>query len=112
MTALRLLLIASTIVIYALTALAASSSGFNWPAQAIEDLFAMNWRSQFDFDFIVHLLLVATWIAWREGLTPKGIALGVLSVPMGGLFTFPYLVHATYVAKGDARRFVLGRQPA
>ena len=29
------------------------------------DIAALNWRSQFNVDFLVHLLLLATWITWE-----------------------------------------------
>lgn len=69
---------------------------------------ALNWRSQFDIDLILHLFLLAFWIAWREGLTAKGYMFGFLSIVMGGMFSFPYLIHATYRAKGEPVDFLLG----
>ena len=112
MTTLRGFLLVSTVVIYLVTALASVSYGINWPAVAVRDLMALDWRSQFNTDFIVHLLLLATWISWREGFTPKGHLFGFLSVVMGGMFSFPYLLHATYVARGDAKRVLLGSRLA
>ncbi len=108
MVTLKAFLFASTLGIYALTYTAIASSGFNWPAVAINDLMSLNWRSQFDFDFIVHLLLLATWVVWREGATPKAYVFGVLSVVMGGMFSFPYLFHAIAVARGEPRAILLG----
>ena len=109
MATLRLFLLVSTVAIYLLTYLAVASQGFNWPAVAIADIAALNWRSQFDVDFVIHLLLLATWVSWREGSTAKGHLFGVLSIVMGGMFSFPYLIHATYVAKGDPRQVLLGK---
>ena len=108
MTILRCFLVVSTSAIYLITVLAVTSSGLNWPAVAINDLMVLDWRSQFDIDLIIHLLLLATWISWREGFTPKGHLFGCLSVVMGGMFGFPYLLYATYVAKGDPVKLVLG----
>lgn len=103
-------LLLSAVVIYALTVVAALSDGINWPAIAASDLLAFNWRSQFNFDFIIHLLLLAAWVTWREGCTPKGYLYGVLSVVLGGMFSFPYLVHAIYVASGDVEKLLMGRR--
>ena len=112
MATLRLFLIVSTITIYAMTLIASALHGINWPAVAVGDLLALNWRSQFNTDFIIYLLLFAAWISWREGGTARGYALGVLSVVMGGMFSFPYLLRAMYVAKGDPIEVLLGaRQP-
>lgn len=108
MTKLKALLIISGIGIYAFTVAAVINQGPNWPAVAINDLISLNWRSQFDFDFIVHLLLLATWVVWREGATAKAYLFGVLSVVMGGMFSFPYLVYAIIQAKGQPKALLLG----
>ena len=97
----------ATILIYAVTIIAILAQGLNWPAVAITDLQAGTWRTQFDVDFIVYLLIVATWISWREGFGLKGLTFGALSVAMGGMFTFPYLLHWTYRARGDWRRMLV-----
>jgi len=107
-TTLRLFLLVSTVVIYAFTYSAVTAQGFNWPAVAFGDILALNWRSQFDVDLVIHLLLLATWVSWREGFSMKGHFFGFLSIVMGGMFSFPYLLHATYVAKGDPIGVLLG----
>jgi hypothetical protein len=77
------------------------AKGANWPAVYFGDLLSMDWRSQFNADFLIHLVLLAIWICWREGFTPKGYLFGFLSIFLGGMFGFPYLLVATYKAKGD-----------
>ena len=108
MNALKSLLIVSTLVIYALTVFATIAQGWNWPAIAINDLLALNWRTQFDFDFIIHLLLLATWVVWREGTNARAYLFGFLSIVMGGMFSFPYIIYATYKASGKPRSLLLG----
>lgn len=108
MNGLRMLLVASTVGIYVLTVAAIISQGWNWPAVAVNDLRSMNWRSQFDFDFIIHLLLLASWVVWREGANARAYVFGFLSVVMGGMFSFPYLLHAIYKAKAQPRALLLG----
>lgn len=108
MKVLRVFLVASTVLIYAVTLLATASQGINWPAIALNDLVALNWRSQFDTDFLVYLILTAVWIAWREGLTTKGYAFAFLNIFLGGMFGFPYLLWATYQANGDPTLVLLG----
>ena len=108
MTALRCFLLVSTVAIFLLTFVVVASYGVNWPAIAVGDILALNWRSQFNTDFVIHLLLLATWISWREGFTAKGYMFGFLSIVMGGMFGVPYILYATYVAKGDPKQLLLG----
>ena len=108
MTFLRIFLIVCTVLIFAITLLATRELGGNWPAVFFGDLLNLDWRSQFNFDFLVHLFLLATWIAWREGFTIKGYFFAFLSIFMGGMFGFPYLLFATYAANGDPGRILLG----
>lgn len=108
MTLLRLFLALSTVAIFAISIYAAQTRGVNWPAVFFSDLLHLDWRSQFNFDFLIHLFLLATWVSWREGFTSKGHAFGFLSIFMGGMFGFPYLLHATYKAHGDPARILLG----
>jgi len=108
MNGLRLFLFVSTIIIYAVTIVAALSYGINWPAVYFSVLIQGNWRSQFNADFLIHLFLLATWVAWREGFTIRGYVFGFLSIFMGGMFGFPYILYATYKANGDPRGILLG----
>lgn len=108
MKALRIFLVISTVAIYAITVIASLSQGFNWPAVAIADLLALGWRSQFDIDFIVHLFLLATWVTWREGADTRAYVFGFLSIVMGGMFGFPYILYATYKARGEPKALLLG----
>lgn len=104
----RAFLLVSTVAIYVMTGVVSIDHGINWPAVAVRDLLALDWRSQFNTDFILYLSIVAIWISWREGLSARGHAFAVLSVVMGGMFSFPYVLYATYQAKGDPREVLLG----
>ncbi len=95
MSALRLFLVASTVIIYAITALAIGNQGIYWPIVFFGDLVALDWRSQFNADFLIHLILLATWISWREGFSKRGYLFGFLSIFLGGMFGFPYILVAT-----------------
>ena len=108
MKVLRVLLIVATVAIYAITVIASLAQGLNWPAVAMADLLALGWRSQFDIDFIVHLFLLATWVTWREGADARAYIFGFLSTVMGGMFSFPYILYATYKAGGEPRALLLG----
>ncbi|WP_439621176.1 hypothetical protein [Hyphomonas sp.] len=54
--------------------------------------FAHPWRAQFNTDLILHLGLVGGWIVWREKRLVTGIPFAILSVMLGGVFTFAYLL--------------------
>jgi hypothetical protein len=108
MASLRLFLVISTVTIFAVSIYAALTKGVNWPAIYFGDLLHLDWRSQFNIDFLIHLFLLATWVSWREGFTIKGFVFGFLSIVMGGMFGFPYLLHATYRASGDPVAILLG----
>lgn len=108
MNLLRLYLIVSAVIIFALSIYAVATEGVNWPAVAFGDIISLGWRAQFNIDFIIHLFLLATWITWREGFTVKGYIFGFLSIFMGGMFGFPYLLYAIYKAEGNPRILLLG----
>ncbi|MEQ8660238.1 MAG: hypothetical protein RLW62_05440 [Gammaproteobacteria bacterium] len=102
------LLILFTVVIFAVSIAAAASHGFNWPATFFADLLVLDWRSQFDADLLLHLVLLGVWVSWREGGTARGHLFGVLCVVWGGMFTFPYLLWAGVAAGGDPLALALG----
>ena len=108
MTLLRVFLAISTVAIFAISIYAALTGGVNWPAIYFGDLLSLDWRSQFNLDFLIHLFLLATWISWREGFTTKGFVFGFLSIFMGGMFGFPYLLYASYKGGGDPGEILLG----
>ncbi len=69
-------LIFSIVVIYLVTIFAINNTGFNWPVVYFGDMLNLDWRSQFNTDFLIHLFLLATWVSWREGFTIKGHVFG------------------------------------
>ncbi len=108
MKILKYCLVLATLVIYWVTVVAISGHGFNWPAVYINDLLSTNWRSQFNTDFLIHLFLLATWVVWREGATKRGYLFGFLSIFMGGMFGFPYILYASIKARLDVKTMLLG----
>ncbi|MDX2503195.1 MAG: hypothetical protein QNL62_01775 [Gammaproteobacteria bacterium] len=108
MNLLRFFLVISTVIIYVVTIYAVTTKGYNWPAVYFGDLLHLDWRTQFNTDFLIHLFFLATWISWREGFNTKGFIFGFLSIFMGGMFGFPYILYATYKAKGDPKKILLG----
>jgi hypothetical protein len=108
MKILRVFLVLSSMTIFAITVIVSLGQCPNWPAVAIADLLEFGWRNQYDIDFIIHLLLIASWVIWREGANTKAYIFGILSIIMGGMFSFPYILYATYKAGGEPKALVLG----
>lgn len=50
-------LIISTVLIYLVTAIAIANKGWWWPLVYFGDMLALDWRSQFNTDFLIHLFL-------------------------------------------------------
>jgi hypothetical protein len=71
-------------------------------------LFEFGWHSQFDIDFIIHLLLLAIWVIWREVANTKAYIFGFLSIILGVIFSSPYTLFATDKAGGEPKALVLG----
>jgi hypothetical protein len=71
--------------------------------------FAHPWRAQFNTDLCAHLLLMGTWVIYREPNRVVGVVLGILCAVMGGAVSLPYILVATFRAKGDVRKLLLGR---
>lgn len=74
-----------------------------------QDLLAGNWRSQFNTDLLAHIVLVASWVAWRQKFSPLGILLAVLCI-LGGLFSLLYVLILSFYHRGDLRAVVMGKQ--
>jgi hypothetical protein len=108
MTLLRTYLLAATLFIFAASIYVVMTMGINWPAVYFGDILNLNWRSHINVDFLLHLCLLAIWVSWREGFTLQGFLLGFLCIFLGATFGFPYLLLATYKAKGDLETLLLG----
>lgn len=110
MTLFRTFLSASTLAIFAVSIYVFATVGFDFPSVYLNDLMSLDWRSQFDTDLTIALLLAGIWISWREAFTPKGLLLGLCAPSLGFLFICPYLLISTYKANGDPKAFLLGQQ--
>jgi len=102
------LLVVFTVVIFAVSIAAVAGRGYNWPATFFADLVRLDWRSQFNTDLLLHLMLFGAWVSWREGFTGRGHLFGAMCVVWGGMFTFPYLLWVGFQAGGDPIRVALG----
>lgn len=83
--------------------------GWNLLPIFFSDIVAMTWPGQFNFDFMTFLALSGLWLAWRHQFSPAGIVLGILGFFGGMMVLAPYLLYASYQAKGDPGILFLGR---
>lgn len=109
MTAFRVYLVIVFLCLGAYTAVVGMNHGWNLLPIFFSDIEAMTWPGQFNFDFMTFLALSALWMAWRHQFSPGGIALGILGFFGGMMVLAPYLLYASYQAKGDTRILFLGR---
>jgi hypothetical protein len=108
MTSLRAFLIAATLLIFTVSIYVIVTMGINWPAVYFSDLLKLDWRSQFNTDLLISFCLFLIWVIWRERFTVKGFLFGFLFMFLGFMFGCPYLLFATYQAKGDPKILLLG----
>ena len=108
MSILRVFLALSWLLIMGVTINAVSQQGFNWPAVYFGDLFGNEWRSQFNTDFLIYLFLLCAWVYWREESKVKGAVYGFLSIFLGGVFGFAYLLYHTCKTNGNMKALLLG----
>ena len=107
MQGLRGFLIAIWVVLLAVSWRAVAELGLAGGDVFLSD-FSHPWRAQFNTDLLLHLLLIAVWVVWREPSKLVGAACAVLCA-FGGIFTFAYLFVAILRSGGDARVLLLGR---
>lgn len=70
---------------------------------------AQPWRAQFYSDFVIHVLVVAGWIVWREPSKIVGVLWALACLGGGALVTLLYVLITTFRAGGDARLLLLGK---
>ena len=112
MTSFRILLVAMISVIVAYTGAVGMTHGWDLFPVFIGDILAMTWPGQFNVDFSCFLLFSGLWLAWRNHFTVGGLVLGLLGVVGGTMLLAPYLLYASFQAKGDMKIILLGRTRA
>jgi hypothetical protein len=73
------------------------------------DISAGGWRTLFNVDFIIHLLFIAGWVAWKEKYSPSGMLAALLCICGGALFSLLYLLYLSVVNKGNVTKILLGK---
>eukprot|EP00439_Symbiodinium_sp_Y106_P089957 s1_g2493.t1 len=108
MTAFRIFLGAYLIALVAYTVIVGMNHGWNLFSVFLNDMLAVNWPGQFNFDFMGFLCLSALWVSWRHEYTPAGLALAVVAFFGGIVFLATYLLYATGQAQGDMKVLLMG----
>ena len=67
------------------------------------------WQAHFNTDLLIHTIVFACWIIYREKSKVTGILYGLLSVNLGAIFTILYLIITLIKSKGDSTLFFKGR---
>lgn len=104
----KLVLAVAWLALVWVTAKAVTAMGAGAAGEMFFGDLAHPWRAQFNTDFGLHLLLVATWFAWRDRLLVRGLLFGLLAVLFGGVFTFAFIIVEMFRTKDDVRRVLLG----
>lgn len=108
MNVFRAALLFAWLILVAITVNAITTLG-NDAAMIIVSDFSHAWRAQYYSDFIIHVLLLAGWVWWREQSKSIGLLLALGCVAGGALFTLAYLFITTFRVRGDSRRLLLGK---
>ena len=106
---LRAALLAGWIAMLFMSVRAVTGMGADMAGDVFFADLAHPWRGQFNIDLILQLALMAGWIAWREKRLLTATPFAALSVLMGGVFTFGYLLVATFTSR-DAASFLFGKR--
>jgi len=108
MNALRIILGAIFISIVVYTLMVGSQHGWNLLPVFFNDILAMNWPGQFNFDFLGFLLLSALWVSWRHHFSAGGLVLGVIAFFGGIMFLSIYLFVMSFSVDGQIEKLLLG----
>lgn len=96
------------VVLAGYTAVTISHHGLGLLPIFFGDIAKMAWPGQFNLDFLLFLVLSASWTAWRNRLRPAGLALALVAFFGGAGFLYPYLIYLTFRHDGDMAAILLG----
>lgn len=70
------------------------------------DMAEMGWPGQFNFDFMMMLLMSATWVAWRHRFSVGGLVLAIPAFLGGAPFLTVYLLYQSFQTDDVATLFL------
>ena len=108
----RLFLMVEVLSLIVYTFVVGKNQGWNLFPLFFADIAAMTWPGQFNFDFLMFLILSGLWLTWRHHFSIAGFALGLLGLFGGTMFLAPYLLYESFRAKGDIKILLLGEKRA
>lgn len=69
-------------------------------AHYFAEMLANSWQSHFNVDLLVHSILFACWIMYREKSPINGMIYGICAIGLGAVFSFLYLLIVFYKSQG------------
>jgi hypothetical protein len=105
----RIALAIGWLVIAWVTIQAGQQLGFDKVGALFFGDMAHPWRAQFNIDFLLHLLLVGTWMVWSNANRALGLVFALLAATGGAMFTFAYLLIRSFQTGGNIKQILLGR---
>ena len=108
MAAFRAWLVLILVAMGGYTAVVIDSHGPNLFPQFFGDMAKLAWPGQFNLDFMFMLSLSGLWVAWRNGFTVQGVALGALAFFLGAPFLAGYLLWLLSQTSGDLTALLVG----
>jgi hypothetical protein len=110
MVVFRSFLVVSWVAVLIISIQAFRSEGLIAGEVFIGDIMTGLWRSQFNTDFLAHLLLVGLWASWRQKFSPASWFIASLCVLGGGLFSLAYLLLLSVTHQGNVIKILLGKR--
>jgi hypothetical protein len=112
MKAFRIVLVSMFVSIVGYTAIVGVHNGWNLFPIFFNDIAAMTWPGQFNFDFSFFLIFSALWLSWRHHFSPGGLVLGAIGIVGGSMFLSIYLLYLSFKTNGNIKEILLGKKRA
>jgi len=112
MKAFRIVLVSMFVSIVVYTAIAGLQHGWNLIPIFFNDIAAMTWPGQFNFDFSLFLIFSGLWVSWRNHFSLGGLILGSFAIVLGAMFLSAYLLYLSFKTNGNIKEMLLGKTRA
>ena len=74
------------------------------------EMLSNTWQSHFNVDLLLHSLLFASWVVYREKHIVVALLCSACAIVFGAIFSLLYLLLVVYLCKGDLLLIVYGRR--